>query len=1050
MTFALSAGVITQTGTDTNLIGLIGIAGVTVTDFGSVNLGGYKLYVFSGNTKLVVNGTLSFNANIERIIFDTTVTAVALSVSSTGSLTIDGSQTFNSLNVGFQYFAIQFLQYGSFKYQKSVASLSVDGTLVLTRAAIYSNYEIWFETTSTITITDGAILSSRNSDLIHIRNYCSNLTINGCFFSNFLLVFFRNPISLADLRWRGSKAAIQTVSAVYALGTSNQFVFTGLSVSGTVSDLDNYGNANLLIRNPASKTKYKIVHNNYTEADADYKGFTQIACQVALKIKRSDTGAYLTSGSYFVRDINNSNRANGTYYGGVTVNLVDDRTYFSNASASGVFAQTEILCYVVRGGSDANLTTMNYDFRSIANDESNQFNFIFAAYGYLPTVQSLALSGDALGNAFANDIAVSFDSRITQLNTVTVAGYTTQSTSRFEDVYDYSALEKTLSTAIELPTPSTRVFNSADGKNGVINYSFNIDSVATGISIDHTNAILKIAALSVVSSKYTSVALASGKNITLAQAGIYSQVSFNLLATNLVTVAPGNTDLRGWIFAVGSTINVSSGTAIVTVSDTTGITAGTGVTLQTPQATIRFHGMPTVSNTILFVQDLTTNAIIYPTIANGEAIVTVNAARNYKIRADAPGYLASPFVTISGASVDFQFGLTDYRALYLSGVNRSSQITFNPTTYLITISDATPTLSFADVFVTIEDYLATPQGLNYTAHPYPVVLSDRNILQFPYDTTVGAVNPARIKPAATNTTDPALLFETYLERAADPSYGLFDFSTSNGRIIRIRSVVAIAQVASATIAPTQQQIRDALTIPASVITVAGSIDSKLALIPTTDASINVAAIKTQTDKFVFTTVGRVDATAIGVPTNPLITTDSRLSNLDALVSSRASQITLNAIPTNPVLITDSRLSNLDAAITSRATQASINALPTLTAIEGSIVLFKASSYTAPDNAGIGSLNSKLTTIRTDGLDRLPNLDALITSRATPDQVWAVSYLSLTQVGTIGRLLYWIGKMFGATSTPVTASNTARTTGDGTINQTITTNPDGSKTMSGNP
>ena len=1047
MTFTLSAGIVTQSGVDTNLSGLVGVAGVTVTDFSSVNLlGGYKVYVFSGNTKLVVNGTLSFNANIERIIFDLSVTAIALSVGGTGSLTVDGSQSFNSLTVGFQYFAISFLQYGEFQSTKAVSSFSIDGTLVLTRAAIYSNYEIWFETTSTITITDGAFLSSRNSSLIHIRNSCSNLTINGCLFSNFLLVFFRNPVSLNNLKWRGSAGAIQAVSTVYGLGTDNQFVFAGLSISGTQYDVENYGKANLLIRNPVSKTKYTIIHNGYSISD----GFTQITCQVALKIKRSDTGSYLTSGSYFVRDANNSNRANGSYFSGVTVNFVNDRTYFSNASSLGVFAQTEILCYVVRGGSDANLTTMNYDFRSIANDESNQFNFIFAAYGYLPTVQPLALSGDALGNAFANDIAVSFDSRITQLNTVTVAGYTTQSTSRFEDVYDYSALEKTLSTAIELPTPSIRVFDSADGKNGVINYSFNIDSVATGISIDHTNAILKIKALSAVSSKYTNVSLASGKSIALVQAGIYSQISFNLTATNVVTVAPGNTDLRGWTFAVGATINVSSTTALVTVSDTTGITVGTGVTLQTPQATIRFHGMPIVSNTILFVQDLTTNAIIYPTIANGEAIVTVNAARNYKIRADAPGYLASPFVTISGASVDYQFGLTDYRALYLSGVNRSSQITFDPITYLITISDSTPALSFADVFVTIEDYLATPQGLNYTAHPYPVILSDRNILQFPYDTTTNAINPARIKPAVGNLTDPALLFETYLERAADPSYGLFDFSTSNGRIIRIRSVVAIAQVASATIAPTSQQIRDALTIPASSTVVAGSIDSKLALIPTTDASIPIAAIKTQTDKFVFTTVGRVDATAIGVPTNPLVTTDSRLNNLDALVSSRASQITLNAIPTNPVLITDSRLSNLDAAITSRATQASINALPTLTAIEGSIVLFKSSNYTAPDNAGIGSLNSKLTTIRTDGLDRLPNLDALVTSRATPDQVWAVSYLSLTQVGTIGRMLYWIGKMFGATSTPVTASNTARTTGDGTINQTITTNPDGSKTMSGNP
>ena len=654
-----------------------------------------------------------------------------------------------------------------------------------------------------------------------------------------------------------------------------------------------------------------------------------------------------------------------------------------------------------------------YDCRSL-------WEGVFVKYGRLPTVFFLNLQGTTatLQNVSFSSLP---DTGVTVSNPATVAAYTTIAISHAtslvtisgattqRQLHDYCALEKAsfADSGVTaggnpvpkacLPTLGSSIYNRPIGT-----FLYNL-SIAAGATLTGSD----------------SVTLAAGKNITLAAVGAYTTSPIGVSSTSIVTVAPGNTDLRGWLFAVGATINVSSTTALVTVSDTTGITAGTGVTLQTPQATIRFHGMPTVSNTILFVQDLTTNVITYPTIASGEAIVTVNAARNYKIRADAPGYLASPFVTISGASVDYQFGLTDYRALYLSGVNRSSQITFNPTTYLITISDLTPTLSFADVFVTIEDYLATPQGLNYTAHPYPVVLSDRNILQFPYDTTTNAVNPARIKPAVGNTTDPALLFETYLERAADPSYGLFDFSTSNGRIIRIRSVVAIAQIASATIAPTSQQIRDALTIPASSTVVAGSIDSKLALIPTIDASISIAAIKTQTDKFVFTTVGRVDATAIGVPTNPLVTTDSRLSNLDALVSSRA-------------------------------TQASINALPTLTAIEGSIVLFKSSNYTAPDNAGIGSLNSKLTSARADGLDRLPNLDALITSRATTDQVWAVPYAGLTQTGTIGRLLYWIGKLFGATSTTVTASNTARTTGDGTINQTITTNPDGSKTMSGNP
>lgn len=43
------------------------------------------------------------------------------------------------------------------------------------------------------------------------------------------------------------------------------------------------------------------------------------------------------------------------------------------------------------------------------------------------------------------------------------------------------------------------------------------------------------------------------------------------------------------------------------------------------------------------------------------------------------------------------------------------------------------------------------------------------------------------------------------------------------------------------------------------------------------------------------------------------------TNVDATISSRASQSSVNAIPTNPVLTTDTRLDNLDATISSRST-----------------------------------------------------------------------------------------------------------------------------------
>ena len=185
-------------------------------------------------------------------------------------------------------------------------------------------------------------------------------------------------------------------------------------------------------------------------------------------------------------------------------------------------------------------------------------------------------------------------------------------------------------------------------------------------------------------------------------------------------------------------------------------------------------------------------------------------------------------------------------------------------------------------------------------------------------------------------------------------------------------------------------------------------------------SANIAAIKAKTDNLpadpasntvVNTRASQTSVNAI--PTNPLLTTDSRLNNIDATISSRATQTSVNAIPTNPLLTTDSRLNNLanlDATVSSRATQTSVNAIPT---------------------------NPLLTTD-----SRLNNLDAAISSRAS--QTTLDSYFgnmstlatNLTSVTTtltadvttlnegIATVDSDIGQCVTAANTALTAANTA--------------------------
>lgn len=70
----------------------------------------------------------------------------------------------------------------------------------------------------------------------------------------------------------------------------------------------------------------------------------------------------------------------------------------------------------------------------------------------------------------------------------------------------------------------------------------------------------------------------------------------------------------------------------------------------------------------------------------------------------------------------------------------------------------------------------------------------------------------------------------------------------------------------------------------------------------------------------------LEASVGAIPTNPLLTTDSRI---DAL----ALEASVQAIPVNPLTSTDSRLDNLDASISSRATQLSVDAVATQASID---------------------------------------------------------------------------------------------------------------------
>ena len=125
-----------------------------------------------------------------------------------------------------------------------------------------------------------------------------------------------------------------------------------------------------------------------------------------------------------------------------------------------------------------------------------------------------------------------------------------------------------------------------DSGLGAVSYSLASDSVSYSAVTNGT--------------KLTVVALGENQTLTLSQAGTQSG-NWQIPATGTIDLAAGTYDLQAFTFASGSTFNLDSGTATVTVASDPGIiTTGAGtINVQVPQPTLSLTGFPDGSTVIL-------------------------------------------------------------------------------------------------------------------------------------------------------------------------------------------------------------------------------------------------------------------------------------------------------------------------------------------------------------------------------------------------------------------------------------------------------------------
>lgn len=254
-------------------------------------------------------------------------------------------------------------------------------------------------------------------------------------------------------------------------------------------------------------------------------------------------------------------------------------------------------------------------------------------------------------------------------------------------------------------------------------------------------------------------------------------------------------------------------------------------------------------------------------------------------------------------------------------------------------------------------------GTFYAAgHDFEVILTAGTVDSTSVNATIGSfsiLNRSALRPTtAGRTLDVATTGEAGLDfdniKDATGSHTLTNItvpvvtSVTNGVTVSTNNDKTGYTLSSAGI----QAIWDALT---SALTTIGSI-GKL-LVTNVDATISsrapsatavsnadyTSARAVKIDNLDVTVSSRLASASYTAPDNATISTiNTKIGTpsvtVSADIATRASQVSVNAIPTNPLLTTDTRLDHLDADISSR--------LPT-------------SSYTAPDNATISTINTKI-------------------------------------------------------------------------------------------
>ena len=427
MSFAYSAGVITQTGTDTDLTGISGLTGVTtITSDPSALQTGYRIYQVDASTRVDITGTLTIEPDVEQLIIEgaavSGITANPLLVSSGGTLNLGVAKSGNGNTIYSQGVGLNFTAKGSNNFGVFGTAIVSGGTLNWNGGVIRTGSTFRCNEGATVTVNKGTFFNTSDNTAMQFR--VTTTTTGG-----------DANINLNDLTLDGltQQARIFTTSGwntgVFTFLRGEFQTYNGSAPELTLNDFEVSSNAHTsdfqTSTDAAANAEDITIQNmsrrlNYSTSSGRNM-YVPNRRQLATTI--TDLADAGINYSYYAIDVNNGSRGTGPLF---PIDGTQDDTadkVYSGINQSGTITDNVYIeiARLLEGGT-ANIITDDRTINASSTATYGTLNFNIIGYNEGIGTYNPNLIGTS---ALTESVKLVPDASITQATKATVDAYTT-------------------------------------------------------------------------------------------------------------------------------------------------------------------------------------------------------------------------------------------------------------------------------------------------------------------------------------------------------------------------------------------------------------------------------------------------------------------------------------------------------------------------------------------------------------------------------------------------------------------------------------------------